>query len=81
MHSLKCKRNLHQAKIRTVAESERCYFSLIFFAVLDSTNKYLKPCTYNIQIAPKIGEFEKLATVFVESRKVGGIHKQIKIHV
>ena len=66
--------------------SQHCYFSLIFFAVSDSRNKYLKPCT--AQNCSKIGEicemvteFAKSATVFAESRTVCGIHKQIIRHV
>ena len=39
-----------------------CYFSLIFFAVLDSTNKYQN--IVPLKIAPKIGEIQN---IFLES--------------
>ena len=55
--------------------SQHCYFSVIFFAVLDSTNKYLK--IVSLKIAGKIGEFAESATVFAESRSICGIHNQI----
>ena len=45
LHSVHCKRIPQQAKIRFVADQQVWYFSLIFFAVLDSTNIYLKHCT------------------------------------
>ena len=50
------------------------YFSLIFFALMDSTNKYLK--TVPLKIAPKIVEFAESATSFAESKTVFGVHKQ-----
>ena len=59
---------------------QHCYNSLIFFAVLDSTNKYLKHCT--VQNLSKKGEFAESLTVFRESsRRLCGIHKQIMRHV
>ena len=45
VHSLHCKRNPQQAKIRFVAEFATCYFSWIIYAVFDSTNKHLNHCT------------------------------------
>ena len=47
MHSVHYERIPQQAKIRFVAQ--HCYFSLIFFAVLDSTNKYLQQYTAQVQ--------------------------------
>ena len=58
---------------------QHCYFSTIFFAVLDSTNKNLK--TVPLKIIAKIGKIAEAATVFAESRTVCGIHKQILKHV
>ena len=51
--------------------SQHCYFSLIFFAVLDFTNKYLKHCTAQ----------NRSKNTFAESRTICRIHKQIIGHV
>ena len=68
MHSLHCKRH-----------PQPCYFSLIFYAVSDSTNKYLNHCT--AQNRSKIGEVAESATVFAEFRTVCGIQKQMIKHL
>ena len=44
MYFVNCKRIPQQAKIRFAAESAPLLFYLIFSAVLDSTDKYLKHC-------------------------------------
>ena len=55
VHSAHCKRIPQQAKTRFVVQPIHRYFSLIFFAVLDSTNIYQKQfttqnCSKNRQI-------------------------------
>ena len=52
---------------------QQCYISLIFFAVLDSTNKYLKNCTAQNRC--------KIAAVFAKPKTVCAILEQIIGHV
>ena len=52
---------------------QQCYFSLIFFAVLDSTSTYLKNCTAQNRC--------KVAAVFAEPKTVCGILEQVIGHV
>ena len=60
MHSVYCKQNPQQAKIRFVAESATL---LLFFDIL---------CCFGLQ---KVGEFAESTTVFAESRTVCENHK------
>ena len=44
-HSVPCKRISQKPKSNLFWNPQHCYFSLIFFAVLDSKTNYLKHCT------------------------------------
>ena len=64
MHSVHCKRIPQHAKIKLVAESATL---LLFFAVLDSINKYLKFCT--AQSCSK-----NMQMLFADSTYICGFH-------
>ena len=68
VHSLYFKRNPQQAKSDLSRNPQHCYFSLIFCAVSESTNKYLNHCT--AQNSSNIGDFAESATFLGESRTV-----------
>ena len=45
VHSLRVSGIRNRPKSVLLRNLQHCYFSLIFYAVLDSTNKYLNHCT------------------------------------
>ena len=73
MHSVHCGGFHDRPKSDLSRNPHHGYFSLIFFAVMASTNK--TQSTVPLEIPPKTDEFAESAAVIAESKTVCGFHK------